>query len=257
MTTITVVVPAKDDARMLEHCLTAIAAQRRAADEVIVVDNGSTDDTAQVAERFGATVVAERRPGIWQAAARGFDSASGDILARCDADSRPPPDWLERIERTLDGRPDAVALSGPGEFYDLRQPWRFAADILYMRSYFWLTRGALANPTLFGSNFAVRSSVWREVSPLVHRDDAEVHDDLDLAYHLDPAATVLVDWNLAVGISSRPFRDARAMIVRGRRGIHTVAVHGWRQSPPLRWRRRIRALRSRRAVNGNAEAGEK
>lgn len=246
MTTVSVIVPVRNDARMLEHCLEALAAQSRPADEVIVVDNDSSDDTVEVATRFGARIVTEMRPGIWSAAAAGFDAASGDILARCDADSRPGPDWLERIERALAGQPEAIAISGPGRFYDLGQPLRLLADLFYMRAYFWLTRGALANRTVFGSNLALRSVAWRDVASTVHRDDPEVHDDFDLAYHFDPAATVLFDRTLVVGISSRPFRDPRAMLVRYRRGLHTVAVHGRENAAPARWRRRIDArLQSR------------
>ena len=239
MTRISVVVPVKDDAPMLEYCLAALARQNRPADEIIVVDNDSSDDTAEVAARFGATVIPEAKPGIWHAAATGLDAASGDILARCDADSRPAADWLQHIERSLAEHPEAIAATGPGRFYDLGQPFRFLADVLYMRAYFVLTRGAMANNTVFGSNYAIRADAWREVSSAVHRDDTAVHDDFDLAYHFDPAATVLVDSGLNVGISARPFRDPRAMLTRIHRGVHTVLVQGWREAPPLRWRRRI------------------
>lgn len=243
MTRISVVVPVKDDARELEHCLEALSRQTRPAHEIIIVDNDSADDTAEVAARYGATVVTELEKGIWAAAASGFDTASGEILARCDADSRPDDDWLERLGAALDARPEAVAVTGPGRFYGLSAPRRLLADVFYMRAYFWLTRGALANHPLFGSNFAIRASVWNDVRGDVHRHDSEVHDDLDLSYHLDPACTVLVDRDIVVGISARPFSDPAAMLLRTRRALHTVAVHGLRGQPVVRWRRRL--LRTR------------
>jgi len=243
VTRISVVVPVKDDARELEHCLEALTRQTRPAHEIIVVDNDSADDSSEVAARYGAIVVTELRKGIWAAASSGFDTASGDILARCDADSRPGTDWLERIGAALDARPEAVAVTGPGRFYDLSTPMRVLADVFYMRAYFWLTRGALANHPLFGSNFAIRASVWNDVKGDVHRHDPEVHDDFDLSYHLDPACTVLVDRDIVVGISARPFSDRAAMLLRTRRAVHTVAVHGLRGQPVFRWRRRL--LRTR------------
>jgi GNAT superfamily N-acetyltransferase len=240
---ISVVIPVLDDARMLERCLAALGTQTRPADEVIVVDNGSADDSADVARRAGASVVSEPLRGIWSAAARGFDAATGDVIARLDADSRPDPSWLARIESRLDARPDAVAITGPGRFYDLGQPLRAAADLLYMRAYFWSTGGALAARPLFGSNLALRRSVWIDVGPSVHRHDPEVHDDMDLSYHLHPAWPVLYDGGLRVGISARPLRDARGMALRMRRAVHTIRLHG-DDRPTPRWERRIVARRA-------------
>src|SRR5690606_38180984 len=96
-TRISVVIPARDDARHLDRCLRALATQTHPPWEVVVVDNASTDDTAAVARAHGARVVAEPRVGIPAAAATGYDAASGEVIARLDADSVPPPDWVARV----------------------------------------------------------------------------------------------------------------------------------------------------------------
>ena len=80
---VTVVIPCRNDAGFLDACLTALAAQTRPADRVVVVDNASTDASAAVARRHGADIVSESRIGIWPAAARGYDEArhDADIIA--------------------------------------------------------------------------------------------------------------------------------------------------------------------------------
>lgn len=114
---VSVVIPVRDDARLLEVCLSALARQTRKADEIVIVDNGSSDDTAAVAERFGARVVSEPIRGIPRASAAGYDAATGDIIARLDADSRPGPDWIARIERTFRTRDDVDFVTGEPRFY--------------------------------------------------------------------------------------------------------------------------------------------
>ncbi|TFD74986.1 glycosyltransferase family 2 protein, partial [Cryobacterium fucosi] len=71
MSTISVVIPCYNDAGFLAVCLAALAAQTRPADEVIVVDNRSTDASAAVARAAGARVVPAPAPGIWPTAAAG------------------------------------------------------------------------------------------------------------------------------------------------------------------------------------------
>ena len=91
---ISVVIPARNDAIALEGCLQALQYQSLAPLEVVVVDNASSDATAEVARRYGARVLVEEQVGIPQAAAAGYDSARGDVIARLDADSRPGAGWL-------------------------------------------------------------------------------------------------------------------------------------------------------------------
>ncbi|WP_213816649.1 glycosyltransferase family 2 protein [Glaciihabitans sp. dw_435] len=243
--TISVVIPVLNDAAMLESCLHALRHQTRPADEIIVVDNGCTDDSVTVARRFGARVVTEPRRGITAASAHGFDVAAGMIIARCDADSRVSPDWLERIERSLAVHPDAVAVTGPASFYDLGPISGAAAKVLYLSGYFVSMRLLLGHTVLFGSNCAVRADVWRAVSAMVPRDDSEIHDDMDLSYRLPATADVLYDRGLVVGISGRPFDSLRVFGRRLSRAVRTFSLHLPAQLPHRRWAQRLSAQRRR------------
>ena len=68
--------------------------------EVIVVDDGSTDDTAKIAESAGATVIRQENAGPAVARNRGWESATGQIICFTDSDCIPLPGWLENL---LDG----------------------------------------------------------------------------------------------------------------------------------------------------------
>ena len=97
--TISLIIPAYNEEAYLPACLDAIMQNVAGkAIEIIVVDNNSTDGTRQVIERYPAvTYVFEPKKGITRARQRGFMSSSGDILAYVDADTRPPPGWIEHI----------------------------------------------------------------------------------------------------------------------------------------------------------------
>jgi glycosyltransferase involved in cell wall biosynthesis len=235
MTVISVVIPVLNDARLLEKCLQSLVAQSRLADEIIVVDNGCTDDSVAVAHRFGARVVTEPRPGIAAASGRGFDAAVGDVIARCDADSVLPRDWLERIEGRLLAQPGAAAITGPARFYNLHGPIEMLARVVYISGYFVTMRVLLGNNVLFGSNCAVRATTWHTVSASVPRDDRELHDDMDLSYRLHPSSTVIYDRDLVVEISARPFDSVGVFLRRLRRAVHTFGEHFPEQLPPRRW----------------------
>ena len=238
--TVTVVVPVLDDADQLHDCLTALAAQTRPADEVVVVDDGSTDASALVAARFGARVVSEPIRAIAAAAARGYDTATGSIIARVDSDSIVPVDWLERALPRFDD-PRVAAVTGPGVARGLGPLAALFWRVAYMRAYFVLMAAALARPPLFGSNMLMRRSVWHAVRSRVHRDDPLVHDDVDLSVQLDPAWVVVLDLTLVVSVSGAPLHDLAGMLLRTRKAFRTLRLGGRRADPVRRAVRRLTA----------------
>jgi glycosyltransferase involved in cell wall biosynthesis len=234
--TVSVVIPVKDDAVLLRRCLDALAEQTVRPLEVVVVDNGSTDDSAAVATAHGAKVVTEPMPGIPAAASTGYDAARGDVIARCDADSLPPPDWVDAILRGLG---DGDAVTGSGTFYDLPPVLRRVMRWLYLGTYFTSLHLALGHPVLWGSNMAIRREAWTAVRGRVHRDDPELHDDIDLAFALGPHRLVRHDRRLTVGVSARCLRGGPQLRRRMRRAVRTLRL-GWKQQPPWeRWQHRL------------------
>jgi len=235
VSTLTVVIPALDDAEMLRHALLALAAQTRPVDEVIVVDNGSTDATAEVARAGGARVLFQPVRGIMSASATGYDAATGDLIARIDADSRPPTDWAHRVVAEFDASPAIGVLTGPGAFYGAHAWANWLGEHLYIPAYFHIVGPWLGGPPIFGSNFTMRRGVWQAVRELVHRDDPRIHDDLDLTLHLPLDVVVRYDENLRVGVSSRPLESWGGLGRRLAWAYHTFAEH-WPEASP--WGRR-------------------
>lgn len=93
MTSVDVILPALDEADALAWVLPRFPDGYRA----IVVDNGSTDDTALVAERLGALVVHEPQRGFGSACAAGLAAATAPHVAFCDADASLDPQDLPHV----------------------------------------------------------------------------------------------------------------------------------------------------------------
>jgi glycosyltransferase involved in cell wall biosynthesis len=236
MTTISVVIPALNDASMLKVCLAALAAQTRPADEIIVVDNGSTDDTAAVGLAGGARVISEPVRGIFPATSAGFDAATGDVIARLDADSIPASDWLERIETVFAQLDPLTSITGAASFYGSTAFVHWLGRVIYIGGMYWSINILLGHPPLFGSNFAMPAEVWRRVRGTVNRGVRNIHDDLDLSWHLEPDMDVVYDRGLHVQISARPFGSPAAL---GRRlgWVYTTLSLDFAEQSPLRRRR--------------------
>src|SRR6185437_15482303 len=112
---VTVVVPTSGRAGYLEVTLDSLSGQRTATPhEVIVVDDGSTDATAEVAERLGVRAVrhAERR-GLNAARNTGLREARGELIAFVDDDVFVPPGWLAALVEGAERHPEGDAFGGP------------------------------------------------------------------------------------------------------------------------------------------------
>jgi glycosyltransferase involved in cell wall biosynthesis len=111
---ISVVIPAYNAAGTLAQCLAAL---RRQVDvpgpfEVIVVDDGSDDATAEVASRFGVTLLQQSHAGPAAARNRGIQAAHGELVFFTDADCIPADDWLVAMAQPFETWPQVTGCKG-------------------------------------------------------------------------------------------------------------------------------------------------
>jgi peptidoglycan/xylan/chitin deacetylase (PgdA/CDA1 family) len=158
--TVSIVVPAYNEAELLPGCLASLLAQDYAGPiEILVVDNASTDGTADVARGLGVRVVPEPVRGYGRALRRGFASATGNVICATDADTIVPRDWISRFVFAYDAHPDVVAVGGGIEFTNANLKGR----ILTRGILPWLNRIDRANPAgphLWGANLSVLRSAF-------------------------------------------------------------------------------------------------
>ncbi len=164
---ISVVVPAYNEERFLSACLASLKAQDYAGGyEIIVVDNASTDRTAEIASNLGARVVIEKRRSPAWARQRGLFEARGEIVAFVDADTIVPRRWLSTIAWRFGRTSRLVAVSGPCAYFDGGVLARIASTIMNFIVIIFdhtLRRLTKKGGALWGSNFAVRREILLEV----------------------------------------------------------------------------------------------
>lgn len=95
---VSVVLAAYDEARYVEACLSSLRAQTYEPLEIVLVDDGSSDGTPELAEAFeGVKVVREAHLGAGRARNVGARHSAGDVLVFVDADMLFPPEFVERL----------------------------------------------------------------------------------------------------------------------------------------------------------------
>jgi len=112
--TVSVIIPAYNAAPYLSDAIDSVLSQTRPADEIIVVDDGSTDDTVTVARRYGDRILLLQQPNRGPAAARnlGLAHARGEYVAFLDADDVWTDRNLELQVRALTEHPEYVLAYG-------------------------------------------------------------------------------------------------------------------------------------------------
>ncbi|MCW4352003.1 glycosyltransferase family 2 protein [Hoyosella sp. YIM 151337] len=169
---ISVVIPAYNEATTIGACLESL--QGQSVDEVIVVDNNSTDGTADIARSYsGVTVVHEPQQGVVHARTTAFNSANYEIIARIDADTRVMEGWADAIREYFETHPDVDALAGLNYLYGTPVAgwWNGRLD---------KKTGSRPAGLFSGNNMAMRQQAWQKVRTETSTR-TDLFDDIDMA----------------------------------------------------------------------------
>jgi len=201
---LSVVIPAYNEEEYISYCLDSL--NRHISDdprllEVIVVNNASTDKTAEVAGRFpGVRVINESLKGANYARQRGLSEAQGDLVAFLDADTGVNEGWLDRIYEQFNQSGDLVGLSGPAYFFDMSNWYNNA-----MKTYYNLIAQPAHKTTgymVLGSNFVAKKEVLRSIGGF----DTSISfygDDANIGRRLSRVGRMEFDKKFVVSTSGR------------------------------------------------------
>ena len=175
---LSVIIPTYNEEQYIGSCLRSLLNQTDKPDEIIVVDNNSTDATVKIVKSFsGVKLLKESRQGQLYARKLGFDSAKSDILATIDADCIALPHWSGTVSREFAHKP-IDALSGYVTSRDTVAKKLFDKAFNFME--FDFNRLMSGHHVLFGSNLAMTHRFW--LASRKHlRDDTSLWEDYDLA----------------------------------------------------------------------------
>jgi len=267
MSLISIIIPAKNAEATLAATLDSVAGQSGVRFEAIVVDDGSTDRTKEIAlgHSVGPKVIASRRPGVSAARNAGFAAAVGESIVFLDADDLLKSGALERRLRALrEAGPDTIVVSDHVELVDGRERTSrtrpdFGADPrdALLRSNRFALHAAMAGrellarvPGPFDEGLTTYEdwALWLRLALL----GAEFHviDVADCVYRIRPAG-MTTDRRRAGGDAIRVMALARAWVAQV-----PAADRGWLEAVRRRTLRYLLALEARAAVKrGNMIAG--
>jgi cellulose synthase/poly-beta-1,6-N-acetylglucosamine synthase-like glycosyltransferase len=196
---ITVIVPAYNEQELIAGCLDSLLNQAIDKDryEIIVIDNNSTDLTAQVTAGKGVRVEREPQKGYVHAIRRGIEVARTDLIAFTDADCRVPVDWIARILDRFSSSPDVIAVGGKLSFYDLHPSLnKFIRMLLYSIN------------VLPGNNMAVKREAINQIGGIDPRVNLSLDYWLTVKLRRSRFGKISVDKDLVVITSGRRFRGS-------------------------------------------------
>lgn len=158
------VIPALNEEDYIKTAIESIKGQTEAAYEIIVVDNGSTDKTAEIARISGAKVVKEVKCGISHARNKGAKVARGDILCFVDADGVLSKDWARRAKSVLLNK-GVLAVDGLIIFShkDVLKRVLYNTWTIIVYTGLILSKLLLARHFFTGNNMAIRRKVFEKL----------------------------------------------------------------------------------------------
>jgi glycosyltransferase involved in cell wall biosynthesis len=218
---ISLIIPAYNEEQLIGSCLQSVA--KHGVDqfsEIIVIDNASSDRTAEIAGSFpGVRVVRETRKGLSYARQRGLETATGDLLAFVDADTRLPAGWAHMVQEEFGRSSEIVCFSGRYSYYDgsfflrtlLNIFWWLSAPLAYQ----------LVGYMVVGGNFVARRTALEVIGGF----DLKIlfyGEDTDIARRLSSTGRVVFRMRFHNSTSTRRFVKEGLIVTSARYAINFI-----------------------------------
>jgi glycosyltransferase involved in cell wall biosynthesis len=218
---ISFVIPALNEESVIQHCIWSIHKNAVFYSgieyEVIVVDNGSIDRTADLARQAGAIVAYEPTKGITRARQAGLEASHFNFVAFIDADNELPCGWIGLALATIN-RPGVVAASGPVVYRDLSIYKRVIVFLFYIVA-------KIVHPIfpmLQGGNFILRKKAMIRAG-LFNTEIDFYGEDTDTAKRLSRVGAVLFSLRMYAYTSARRMDEEGLFRV----GLRYIVNYAW------------------------------
>lgn len=218
---LSIIIPAKNEEKNIVRCLHALARQKSDSVEIIVVDNGSTDNTVALAKTIADKVFIKPEFSLSELRNFGAREASGTVFAFLDADCVVDRDWIAQIQRTLENQDIGCTGSTPEAPDDGTWVERVWSSFRTRRKHrcfaSWIN----------SSNFIVRKELFAQVNGF--NAALTTCEDVDIGMRLGKVCKILFDPSIRVVHYGEPktvkqffFKE----IWRGKGSFRGIFSHG-------------------------------
>lgn len=184
---LSVVIPVHNGGQDLETCLEALVDSARQPDEVIIIDDASTDESVPVASQYGTVISSQSESPVGPAKCRnrGVTFAKGDVVVFLDADVKVHGDTLALIERHFEGHPEIAALFGS---YDDQPPHRSLITLYKNLQHHFVHQHSQPEASTFWTGLgAIRRDVFARVGGFSESYSHPSIEDIELGVRLNKA----------------------------------------------------------------------
>lgn len=192
---ISVIIPAYNEEKYIKDCLDSLLNQdvKKSLYEIIVVDNTSTDKTAQIVKKYPTKLISEKHKGVAFARNTGTKAARGEILAFTDADCTVPTNWLSNFMIHFESDPKLDAIGGVFAFSDGNRILKILA--LKTQRFTW---------HLAGGNMAIRKKSLERIGGF--EKGVNAGEDVLITLKLQKTGKYIIDQKNVMLTSSRRFQ---------------------------------------------------
>lgn len=190
---VSIIVPVYNAENFLIECLKSLKAQSYKNIEIIVVDDGSSDNSLKIAGPFCDKIIIQKHQGAGFARNRGAENATGDVLAFTDADCIAPSNWILNIVNNLGQK--EVFCCGGGYALMIKEDSSAIEKFISFELYFRRINIPKYTHTLVSNNFACTRDIFFKAGAFPEDYFRASSEDMVLSYNISKLSKIIWDHN--------------------------------------------------------------